>query len=461
VSTPFIDCHNNIDIFLDSATSLHLWIRARLDLCGGWSAQLDKMYTPRCFGYYAFSPAQSCELRRIALRLWQIYSKIGSQIENLIAAETLPSDWPLDHFQQTERDILNEWGRPSCWATTLRADVVFDDNDRAQVVEVNTDNVGGLEDLLMMIGFHARHEDDPDRRKLLFRSLERLTATYDEWLTSHYRHFQSKIDKRPSDLRDAGIAIVAEDRESSSALTRVLAAHLRARGFNATACRPEHLTIGPGGESSLIDELGSGTKPVHVILRDLLWEELFDDENERRVPKPHLHSLLDQGREGQVLFLNPLTERLLFSKAVLAELCTKKHGLFETNDLEDEFLSRYVAPTEFYDASSHVLKPASAYGGQGVMIVEGRRPSNGRARTMPWVRQARLNAETVNTLYRPRSELTPTRRDLFAVHGLIIYGAPGGDAKFAGVMTRVGPDPVVNFSKGAQIVPGVLSDENW
>ena len=46
----------------------------------------------------------------------------------------------------------------------------------------------------------------------------------------------------------------------------------------------------------------------------------------------------------------------------------------------------------------------------------------------------------------------PSLRDAYIVHGLVVHGFGAEDHRLTGVLTRVGPDPVVNFSRGAQLV---------
>lgn len=451
----FADNEGDTSQFVARSDALHQWIRDRLYLCGGWSPELDRQYTPRVYGYYRFDAACSAEMRRVAIGLGRLYSNVGAHMGELIRDRGLPDDWPLDYFGPHESALITSFRHENNWATTLRADVVLDASGQPRIVEVNSDNVGGLEDLLMMLG-HFASDNCAGETEAVRGALRHLQDSYLGWVRSQYNAYRRRCGLSAKVLEESTIAIVADDLENSSALTRVLAAFLHSHGIDARPCRPAQLRR-RAGTLEVADELGAIYHPVDIVLRDMLWHELFDDAHAdaRARLKPQTGAMLEAARHGEVLLLNPPTERLLFSKAILAELCTSRHGMFNLDAEDQDFVARYMAHTEYFDAAGQVLKPSSLYGGQGVFML-GRVSTHDRA-GMPWVLQSRVAAERVRTLYRKERETPPTLRDLFVVHGLLVYGAPDAAAQLAGVMTRIGPDPVVNFSRGAQIVPGVLT----
>lgn len=440
--------------FLQRADGLQRWIADRLYLCGGWSAELEQQYAPRLHGVYQFDAETSEALRRLAAGLGRLYARLGMQIGSKIRALGLPPSWPLDHFGSDERDLIDQFHDESNWATTLRADIVLDGAGRPWVVEVNSDNVGGLEDLMMMLGwFQASGHGGASGHAA--QALQQLQDCYLGWLRAHHAAHRRRRDLPPQELEDAVIAIVADDMENSSALSRVLAAYLGQRGIQARPCRPSQLRSSGGG-IEVAGELGDAHHSVDIVLRDMLWHELFSSAPGLAEPtlRAPTRTLLTAAAQGQVLLLNPPTERLLFSKAILAELCTGAHGVFDLDNQDREFVQQYIPRTEYLQTGGRVLKPSSLCGGQGVFIGGGAAANEG---SMPWVLQERVQAERVRTWYRDAHQPVPVERDLFVVHGLLIYGAPGQQSQLAGVMTRIGPDPVVNFSRGAQIVPGLLS----
>ena len=64
--------------------------------------------------------------------------------------------------------------RHELWATTLRADFLWTSNG-PRIVEVNSDNVGGVEDLLLHLSFYAqRHDVEPGRLRDIQLSLGRI-----------------------------------------------------------------------------------------------------------------------------------------------------------------------------------------------------------------------------------------------------------------------------------------------
>lgn len=440
--------------FLQRADGLQRWIADRLYLCGGWSAELEQQYAPRLHGVYQFDVAGSEALRRLARGLGRLYARLGAQIGSRIRARGLPPSWPLDHFGSDERALIEQFRDESNWATTLRVDVVLDGAGRPWVVEVNTDNVGGLEDLMMMLGWFQA-SGHGGATVLAAQALQQLQGCYLGWLRAQHAAHRRRHDLPPQELEHAVIAIVADDMENSSALSRVLATYLRQCGIQARPCRPSQMrSSGSGVEVE--GELGDAHHRVDIVLRDMLWHELFSSALGLAEPtlQAPARALLAAAARGQVLLLNPPTERLLFSKAILAELCTDAHGIFELDDQDRAFVQQYIPRTEYLQAGGRVLKPSSLCGGQGVFIGGG---ADVNECSMPWVLQERVQAERVRTWYRDPHQPVPAERDLFVVHGLLIYGAPGQESQLAGVMTRIGPDPVVNFSRGAQIVPGLLS----
>jgi glutathionylspermidine synthase len=461
--------------FPNRCSALHGWVRTRLELCGGWLPDLVESYRPRAFGYYMFDKALSRELNELGTGLARLYDNIG---RNILSPDARPlnfNKWRLDKFSPIEKSTLIQHLPATSWATTLRADVVIDKNNHPWIVEVNTDNVGGIEDLIIMTGYFLNSEVDAARRDFLKRSWSTLINTYLAWLDKHFEHFINFIGENnnfPGSIRDATIALVAEDRGSSFALTRVLAALLRSNGLRVICCRPEHLTFF-NDTLSAPNELGRGRIPVHVVLKDWLWEEMFDESicTTNCSRKNSFDAILNAVERRKVLILNPITERVLFSKGLLAELTIANSGMFDLDQKDKSYVEKYVLPTELLKAppkdvgSEQVVKPVSCSGGKGVtigstVITRGNTASSSSKGTVKslWVRQPRIRPEMIRTLYQRDRMDTVIETDLYSVHGIIVYSGPGIRRALAGVMTRIGPEPVVNFGRGAQIVPGILTN---
>ena len=466
------DIDRSEDTFPERCSALHYWVRTRFELCGGWLPDLDESYRPRALGYYIFDECLSRELNELGAGLAKLYENIGKRI---LSSDRQPFNfdkWHLDRFSPIEISTLMRLLPATSWATTLRADIVVDKNNHPWIVEVNTDNVGGIEDLIIMTGYFLNAEVNATRRSLLKRSWSALINTYLAWLDKHFDHSADFVgdDKNfPGSIHDATIALVAEDRGSSFALTRVLAALLRSNGLRVVCCRPEHLTFA-NDILSVPNELGRGRIPVHVVLKDWLWEEMFDGSvgTMQCWRKSHFEPILNAVERRKVLLLNPATERILFSKGLLAELTNASSEFFDLDQEDRSYIEKYILPTELLKAlpedigSEQVIKPVSCSGGKGVIIGSTTTPDktdpglSGALKQSLWVRQPRIRPEMITTLYQRDLTDRAVKTDLYSVHGIIVYSAPGLRRALAGVMTRVGPEPVVNFSRGAQIVPGIL-----
>lgn len=440
----------NADDLAELAGVLEKYVVARLDLAGGWLPSIERDYAAKVVGYYRFDEGQSKTIREMAEGLGALYKSIGTQFGQYWPNRN--GSWPFDRFSTPQEILLDRFVQGNqLWATTLRADFVLVNGCEPKIVEVNSDNVAGLEDLVIFLGFYSQRDEVPQaHRDEMITWLARIQENLGSMLGREYLAFcgrlsDSKRSDRPAAIHDARIAVVYEDKYDSFFLARFTAAILSGLGYNVVCCRPEHLHR--RGSRLMIESPTQSTKlsPIDIVIRHWLFFEMFEGDVLAR-----MEPLLAATEANDVLTLNPFSERLLFSKAILAELTTPT--FLQLSKEERSFINRFITPTTLLPTSS-VLKPSSEFGGRKVTMLD---------ETTVWVSQPRLDCEKLpSALYRTidrsggKEIIEIGRKDLYIVHGLLVHG--GSINSPSGIMTRVGPDPVVNFSRGAQIVPGFLS----
>jgi len=110
------------------------------------------------------------------------------------------------------------------------------------------------------------------------------------------------------------------------------------------------------------------------------------------------------------------------------------------------FVRTNFAPTDVLVAnSSSVLKPTDSSGGAGIMIVDKDAPL--------FVVQPVLETPVVKAPFKSDDESTIELYEMKFVHGPLVYRLMQGKMEAGPVMTRIGPDPIVNWARGAQAVP--------
>src|SRR5579871_2941467 len=137
--------------FTRELAQLNTHFTDQMDLCGGWSPDLGEAMMPRCTGIFSFTPSEAAQLNSIAQHLGPIYKKLGKAIESDLNFRRRALSMISAGEAKNIGSVLN---RPP-WATTLRADVIFDTSGQARIVEVNSDNVGGIEAIDLMLRFYV------------------------------------------------------------------------------------------------------------------------------------------------------------------------------------------------------------------------------------------------------------------------------------------------------------------
>ena len=411
--------HETAQDFAAVCRSFSRWTSERMDFVGGWLPEIEDIYTQKTFGYFAYTRGELEQFEAIADRAAATYRRIAESGSVVV-------DEAMTDAQRTVLEESAQSAGPS--PTTLRVDVVLDRDGRAYVVEVNSDNVAGLENLFLYHEFAlasgAAKEVEADVRA----SLSRLLASYRGWLGAHYARFRAMDPSRPS-IEEAEVVVAYDDRDHCFFIARVLPELLRAVGLQASVLRPENLHV---STEALLHErpFDSSMRQVDILLKHWMFFEQFDEAGALR---PRFRSAIEADRAELALVLNPIKDRRLFSKGILAQILA--------GSLPDAGrLGEYCVPTQLVDLNGRVLKPLSQFGGSGVIV----------GGAGDWlVVQERVDSEPIESWYIDGGE--PERVSLTAVHGLLVYVSPEGAGSLAGIMGRAGPNTVVNFSRGAQV----------
>lgn len=438
------------------------WMLGRMDLCGGWTKAMEDGGTPRTVGVYIFSDKTADRLQQVARDLGDLYESIGQQLRQRIVDG---DDSPLGAFPPAQRQLMKRFLPSSfAFATTLRADFAITEDQRIRLVEVNSDNVGGVEDLILQLTFYLGLAQGA-AKTLIEKSLHRVIAHFCHWIASSYTEFCRQLPPSKLHLFSAQprIALVSQDRDVSYFLSRFLASVLTEAGYRATACRSANLHRRADG-LWLENAAGEPRQRIDIVLRDLLFTEMFmqsGGERQSDVFDAQFEEIVEAASTQKVLILNPFSEHILFTKDLLARL--RAPDYFALTESQREFVATHIVETSLFtgtrseieNADNIVLKPFNRSGGQGVyfrsgQIVSGEMPSAEQLSGSVWVRQPVVRAQTAE--WRFWSDDKSILKDVYIIHGLLVMRLGKSDHRLAGVLTRVGPDPVVNWSRGAQLM---------
>jgi len=238
---------------------------------------------------------------------------------------------------------------------------------------------------------------------------------------------------------------------------------LEAEGFDAGWASLDDLVRVDG-------RLCTGGKPVDVVYRRALVEDVLDP-----YASPGAAALIAAVREGAVAMLNPFPARVANNKKLLALLGSPTFAHLLLDDAEREVVrdcipwTRILAPGDstLPDGStgnlqSHVaahreqlvLKPASDYGGHNVYLGARTDPDTwdalvqAHAGTSGWIVQEFLEVP-VGLFPAIEDDHLVVRERHFNINPFAIGG------RFAGMITRISTEPVINVSAGGGLLPCV------
>lgn len=450
---------------------MHDWFRKQMDMVGGWLPEMDEAYRPLFPGYYAFDAETWSKLNQAGLQVASYYDELGRGIRKDFLSVDLDEFWSKygnlgipDSYKEVFELLRTDY--QTC--SLMRPDILIDEDGTPMVVEVNLDNPAGIEDYFLFTDYFSSHKDYLSPVELMHVTGQRkkFLNMISAWVKSTYRDFlaSQKHNGAPSRNPSPTIAVVYADRDDSFFTAKYMTAIFKLLGYEAIHCRPEHLEF-TGSNLQVREPLSKAQKNIDVVHRDFLFEEMFCEKNSRYAFDDNFRSLLDAISNSSVVLLNPLQNFLLRSKSMLSQT----NGLLWGTGAE--LLEGYVPETtcasDFNVASRElsefVLKPAIGRGGNGVRTEASEiaefleRPSESK-RLGNYVLQKRVAKEKRRTrVWSDSGELHP--QVLNCDHGLVMLKAH--DNWEAGcVVTKAGASSVVSFSTGAQLVPGVVFDEN-
>jgi len=416
----------------------------QMDLCGGWSSELADAMTPRCTGVFYFAQSETMQLKSIARYLGSIYKKLGKAIESDLNFRKRA----LSMIPAGEAKNIGPVLSRSPWATTLRADVIFDRSGQARIVEVNSDNVGGIEAIDLMLRFYIEsYRLRPESSCAI--ALRAMNSSLRQLVLEEWNHFPGRSRPQPT------IAVAFQDRDVSSFAARYLAAMLSRNGFHAFARRPEHFQWG-SGKGVVVKNPVCGTTAVDVLWKHWLSCEMYESGAKKgRQFNPVFLRLFNASARQELLVLSAFADRLLFSKEWMVELCEMERDQDQNrfpqilSAAERRFIAQYFVPSRRCAEVKvgSVIKAADSFGGKQVEFVRKDRPV--------WIEQPEVVPHKVPSLFRMNVSGPVETKELYAVHGVVVHTSPSGQGRLAGVMTRVGPEPIVNWASGAQFVPGI------
>src|SRR4029077_12214602 len=188
----------------------------------------------------------------------------------------------LEMVTPEERAVLKRVCQYEQWATTLRADVVFDHAGRAKVLEVNSDNVAGVEAIDLLLRYYIRIYNLSNESDCT-AALNGLNDSFFR-LVHEYWQFVSKSTSAPL------ISVCFQDRQVSFFAAHYLSKMLSGGGMRASAARPEHLRWIPGS-GVLVKNPIWGESKVDILWKHWLAYEMYERWRNRRRLRPQFEDL--------------------------------------------------------------------------------------------------------------------------------------------------------------------------
>ena len=335
------------------------------------------------------------------------------------SAQTLGDAVIGDQLRDLQRQALSTQRKNNASAVPFcyRIDAVWI-KDTFKIIEINPDNVGGVEDSFELRQLYRRYlpEENPPPlpAERIAMALKRL---------------------HPGEPG----RIVYTDAECRMCAYR-LSAILAKLGVAAT---PVHL-----------NDLQDDDIKYTWIYRHLLYEDLFVHDFTGTVPTPTARAVeyfLNLAIDGDVAIYNPISDRLVFDKRFMAVDSLP----FTISDEAKSSIKKWVAHTELISSTDarqlqlfppedKVIKMAKGMGGRGVYL-PGMHFGDQNIGDNYWIKQDYLRQEQIEV------ESSGGWKPVYnLVHGIYVVN---GD--FAGDHLRVSSNPVVNVASGGGMIPAL------
>lgn len=357
-----------------------------------------------------------------------------------------------------------------------RLDAFLMDDGRIQFLEFNAESPAGIGYTDIMFDGLVEHftslqhaREDGELRLAYERITPHLIRTVRD-VEERWRSWTTGPDGPgralgiPSSV-DRPFAVLVDTADSPSVPEfRIICRALEAAGFDAT-----HATL---DELRRIDgRLSVHGRPVDIVYRRALVEDVLDP-----YASPGAAALIAAVREGTVAMFNPFPARVANNKKLLALIGAPEFAHLLVDDEERRIVSETIpwtrilahGGTSLPDGSAGdlatyvrdhrddlVLKPASDYGGHNVHLGRLTLPDiwealvDAHAGTGEWIVQLYLDVPTGRfPAIDDEGHLVVHERH-FNINPFAIGG------QYAGMITRISTEPVINVSAGGGLLPCV------
>ncbi|MBI1977367.1 MAG: glutathionylspermidine synthase family protein [Candidatus Omnitrophica bacterium] len=306
-----------------------------------------------------------------------------------------------------------------------------------------------------------------DTLEQLFFESKELTDFFDEIHVQREMRSQKLLDALLSIYEDFGgvetpqIAIVDWKTVRTRPEFDILKSFFESKGYKTTIADPRELRYKSG-------KLYHGNFRIDLLYRRVIFNELLEKLRE-------VNDLVRAYKDRAVCVVNPLRSRLAASKAILSILTNPGYDhLFSAKENETKqqhvlWTRRMIDADRFYggkkiyfvdflkdEKESLVLKPAEGYGGKEVTIGPETRDDEwnhtiDKAIKSNWVVQEFVSPPvmTVPTIVNHKIEFVAKKVNT----GCFVF-----NGAYAGSLSRLSDETVVNVSRGGGLVPTVACE---
>ncbi len=330
-------------------------------------------------------------------------------------------------LEKVGKQIKNVKGR----LNTINRMDFFIHEDKIKFIEFNTDSPSGagrldiINDVYLKIPIMPEIEETIGMRESL---LEALLSSYKEWGGEKEKPNLVLIDWKD-------VKTISDQK--------LVAEYFNEKGFRTVLADPRELVYKEG-------KLFFKDMEIDIVYKRVIIKELLGKKEE-------CNGLFSALSEDSVFMANPLESGILGEKKIISRMSS---GEFDNllNDEEKKFIKESLPWTTevsedlkekiLSEKNKLVLKPDEEYGGEGVTIgkntpeEEWKNKVNKAVHEQGWVVQEYIEIPAIEVF--DNGEI---RKKFMNVSSFIFGG------KYAGCMTRVSDDPVVNTSRGGGIIP--------